>query len=119
MLYPAPGTEGSKVEVLGEYGNFIGGKFVAPIEGEYADNPTPVTGKPFVDVVLDAGGVAAQSDTLGEVVGLAFDRGGIARWRGVVVRRCAVLAALRPRTTPIEQETGGIDAKRGAFLLDG
>ena len=47
MIYSAPGTEGSKVKVLAEYGNFIGGKFQAPIEGEYADNVTPVTGKPF------------------------------------------------------------------------
>ena len=42
MIYSAPGTEGSKVEVLAEYGNFIGGEFRAPIDGEYADNPTPV-----------------------------------------------------------------------------
>ena len=71
MLYPAPGTEGSKVEVLPEYGNFIGGKFVAPIEGEYADNPTPVTGKPFtkyaqsteadVEAALDAAHAAAPA----------------------------------------------------------
>src|SRR5450759_1193986 len=52
MIYSAPGTEGSKVEVLAEYGNFIGGQFQAPIDGEYADNPTPVTGKPFTRYAL-------------------------------------------------------------------
>ena len=45
MLYPAPGTEGSKVEVLGEYGNFIGGKFIEPVKGQYFQNVSPITGE--------------------------------------------------------------------------
>src|SRR5271166_1821366 len=28
-----------------KYDNFIGGKWVAPVEGRYFDNPSPVTGK--------------------------------------------------------------------------
>jgi aldehyde dehydrogenase len=46
------------------YGNFIGGKFVDPIKGQYFDNPSPVDGKIFtqaakstqedVDAALDA-----------------------------------------------------------------
>ena len=27
------------------YDNFIGGKWVAPVEGKYFDNPSPITGK--------------------------------------------------------------------------
>jgi len=71
MLYPAPGTEGSKVGVNPTYGNFIGGKFVDPVKGEFADNPTPVTGKPFtqhaqsseedVELALDAAYKAAPA----------------------------------------------------------
>jgi aldehyde dehydrogenase len=47
MLFPAPGTEGSRVEVAERYGNWINGGYVAPSTGVYADNPTPTTGKPF------------------------------------------------------------------------
>jgi len=46
------------------YGNFIGGKFVAPVKGEYFDNVSPVDGKVFtqaarstqedIDLALDA-----------------------------------------------------------------
>jgi aldehyde dehydrogenase len=46
------------------YGNFIGGKFVDPIKGQYFDNPSPIDGKFFtqaakstqedVDAALDA-----------------------------------------------------------------
>ena len=71
MLYPAPGTEGSKVEVAKEYGNFIGGEFKPPVDGQYADNPTPVTGKAFtksaqsteadVEAALDAAHKAAPA----------------------------------------------------------
>ncbi len=28
-----------------KYGNFIGGKFVAPVDGQYFDNISPVNGK--------------------------------------------------------------------------
>lgn len=33
-----------------KYDNFIGGKWVAPVEGRYFDNVTPITGKPFCKV---------------------------------------------------------------------
>ncbi len=32
------------------YDNFIGGKWVAPAEGRYFDNPSPVTGKRLCEV---------------------------------------------------------------------
>jgi aldehyde dehydrogenase len=32
------------------YGNYIGGKFVAPVSGEYFANVTPITGQPFCEV---------------------------------------------------------------------
>jgi len=47
-----------------KYGNFIGGKFVAPVKGQYFDNVSPVDGKVFtqaarstqedIDLALDA-----------------------------------------------------------------
>src|SRR5471032_250729 len=32
------------------YDNFIGGKFVAPVKGEYFGNITPITGQPFCEI---------------------------------------------------------------------
>ncbi|MET0982901.1 MAG: aldehyde dehydrogenase family protein, partial [Telluria sp.] len=32
------------------YDNYIGGKFVAPVKGEYFPNITPITGQPFCEV---------------------------------------------------------------------
>jgi aldehyde dehydrogenase len=37
-------TISKQVLIRPSYGNFIGGKFVAPVEGRYFDNPSPVTG---------------------------------------------------------------------------
>jgi aldehyde dehydrogenase len=48
--YPAPGEAGSSVKLKPRYENFIGGHWVAPVEGEYAENLTPATGKPFTEV---------------------------------------------------------------------
>jgi aldehyde dehydrogenase len=48
--YAAPGTEGSLVEVKARYDNFIGGRWVAPVKGGYADNLSPVTGHVFTQV---------------------------------------------------------------------
>ncbi|SAI66108.1 aldehyde dehydrogenase [Bordetella ansorpii] len=41
----APGAYGSPIDIKKEYGNFIGGKFHAPAEGQLFDNITPVTGQ--------------------------------------------------------------------------
>jgi aldehyde dehydrogenase len=38
------------VELKSRYENFIGGHWVAPVSGEYSENLTPVTGKPFTEV---------------------------------------------------------------------
>jgi aldehyde dehydrogenase len=50
MAYVPPGESGSIVSFPDRYDNFIGGKWVPPLDGEYFDNLTPVTGKPFVQV---------------------------------------------------------------------
>ncbi len=48
--YAAPGETDSPVDLKARYDNFIGGHWVAPVKGEYADNLTPATGKPFTEV---------------------------------------------------------------------
>ncbi len=50
MIYAQPGQPGSKVTFKKRYDNFIGGKWVAPVKGEYFENITPVTGKAFCEV---------------------------------------------------------------------
>ncbi|NLF90943.1 MAG: aldehyde dehydrogenase [Corynebacterium marinum] len=49
-VYANPGTEGSIVNYRDRYENFIGGEWVAPVDGEYMDNITPVTGEVFCQV---------------------------------------------------------------------
>jgi aldehyde dehydrogenase len=50
MIYAQPGQEGSVVSFKARYENFIGGEWVAPSEGRYFENITPVTGKPFCEI---------------------------------------------------------------------
>ncbi|HXH01953.1 MAG TPA: aldehyde dehydrogenase [Candidatus Competibacteraceae bacterium] len=50
MLYVQPGQPGSKVTFKSRYANYIGGEWVAPVEGRYFENITPVTGKPFCEI---------------------------------------------------------------------
>jgi aldehyde dehydrogenase len=50
MVYAFPNTEGSIVQYKERYDNFIGGKWTAPVKGEYFENVTPVTGQPFCQV---------------------------------------------------------------------
>ena len=45
MLYAYPNTENSPVQFREKYDNFINGEWVAPVDGEYFDNPSPVDGK--------------------------------------------------------------------------
>lgn len=50
MRYANPNTEGSVVSFKEKYDNFIGGKFVPPVKGNYFDNVSPVTGEVFCQV---------------------------------------------------------------------
>jgi aldehyde dehydrogenase len=50
MRYAEPGTQGSKVTFKKRYQNFIGGRWVEPAKGQYFENVTPVTGKPFCEI---------------------------------------------------------------------
>jgi aldehyde dehydrogenase len=49
-VYAAPGEDGSPVSLKPRYENFIGGEWVAPVDGRYQENLSPVTGKPFCEV---------------------------------------------------------------------
>ena len=50
MIYKNPNTEGSLVTFKARYDNYIGGEFVAPVEGRYFENPSPVNGQTFCEV---------------------------------------------------------------------
>ena len=39
-----------QVLIRDRYDNFIGGKWVAPVEGRYFDNPIPITGKKLCEI---------------------------------------------------------------------
>ena len=49
-VYTQPGQEGAKVEFKARYDNWIGGRRVAPVKGQYFENPTPVTGQTFCEI---------------------------------------------------------------------
>lgn len=71
MIYANPGQDGALVTVKAQYGNFIGGKWLAPVKGQYFDNISPVTGLPFcqiprstaedIELALDAAHAAKAS----------------------------------------------------------
>jgi len=50
MVYAFPNTDGSIVQYKERYDNFIGGKWTPPVNGEYFENVTPVTGQNFCQV---------------------------------------------------------------------
>ncbi len=50
--YEAPGKPGSPVALKPRYENFIGGTWVAPVAGRYAENLSPATGDAFTEVPL-------------------------------------------------------------------
>ncbi len=50
MLYAMPGSKDALYTFKNRYENFIGGEWVAPKEGKYFDNVTPVTGEVFCEV---------------------------------------------------------------------
>ncbi|MFD0988184.1 aldehyde dehydrogenase [Methyloligella solikamskensis] len=71
MLHEVIETLNSRVAIRSRYDNFIGGKWVAPADGQYFDNISPLTGKPVcqiarstaadVETALDAAHAAKDS----------------------------------------------------------
>ena len=69
--YAAPGTEGAVMSYEKRYDNYIGGRWVPPVKGEYFENPSPVNGKTFtsvargtaedIELALDAAHAAAPA----------------------------------------------------------
>ncbi|MEI7779494.1 MAG: aldehyde dehydrogenase [Actinomycetes bacterium] len=69
--YARPNTPGSVMSYESKYDNWIGGKRVAPVKGQYFENTTPVTGQPFcqiarstaedIELALDAAHAAAPA----------------------------------------------------------
>ena len=70
MLYAHPRTPGAKIDFRPVYDNFINGRFVPPVKGQYFDVITPITGKTFtraarsgaedIELALDAAHAAAE-----------------------------------------------------------
>ena len=50
MDHLEPGKFGFDVNFKRRYGNFIGGRWLEPVGGQYFENVTPITGKPFCEV---------------------------------------------------------------------
>ena len=71
MLYASPNSPGAKLTFKPEYDNFINGRFVKPLNGQYFDVITPISGKVYtraarsgaedIELALDAAhGAAAK-----------------------------------------------------------
>jgi acyl-CoA reductase-like NAD-dependent aldehyde dehydrogenase len=49
-VFAQPGQPGAKVTFKSRYDNWIGGRWVPPVKGQYFENVSPVNGKPFCEV---------------------------------------------------------------------
>jgi aldehyde dehydrogenase len=49
-IYSPPGSDGAIVNYESRYDHWIGGEYVAPVQGRYFGNPSPVTGQDFCEV---------------------------------------------------------------------
>ncbi len=71
MIYAQPGSEGAIVSFKKKYQNYINGKWVAPVQGKYFENISPVNGEVIcevprstaedIDLAIDAAKAAADS----------------------------------------------------------
>ncbi|MFN8984932.1 MAG: aldehyde dehydrogenase family protein, partial [Burkholderiales bacterium] len=69
-VYAAPGQAGAKIQYKAHYDNYIGGKWTAPVKGQYFDVITPISGKVYtkvarsdssdIELALDAAHAAAD-----------------------------------------------------------
>ncbi len=55
MIYAQPGSKNSIVDFKSHYDNYIGGKWVKPLSGDYFDNTSPVNGQVYCKVARSTG----------------------------------------------------------------
>ncbi|HYZ57619.1 MAG TPA: aldehyde dehydrogenase family protein [Streptosporangiaceae bacterium] len=88
--YAAPGTPGSVVSYRPRYDHFIGGEYVPPVNGQYFEDPTPVTGQVFTEIARGTAGDVDRAVTAAE--------GASAAWgRTTAAERAAVLNKIADR----------------------
>jgi aldehyde dehydrogenase len=56
MIYANPGAEGAAVTFKSVYGNYIGGQWLEPVEGQYFDNISPVNGEVICKIPRSSAG---------------------------------------------------------------
>ncbi len=71
MIHAHPGAPGATISYHDRYDNFIGGKFVPPVKGQYFEVVTPISGKVYtqaarstaedIELALDAAHAAADA----------------------------------------------------------
>jgi aldehyde dehydrogenase len=71
MIYALPGAAGAKLQYQSRYDNFIGGRWLAPVKGQYFDVITPINGMPYtkaarssaedIELALDAAHAASDA----------------------------------------------------------
>ncbi|MGP6174733.1 acetaldehyde dehydrogenase ExaC [Corynebacterium sp. A21] len=89
-VYANPGTEGAIANFEKRYENYIGGKWVPPVEGQYLENITPVTGEVFTEV---ARGTAADVELALDAAHAAADAWG----KSSVAERALILHRIADR----------------------
>ena len=89
-IYAHPGTTGSIVELKSRYANFIGGDWVNPVKGDYAEDLAPATGLPIAEYAR------STSEDIDNAIAAA--KGAFPGWaRTSTTDRAAVLNAIADR----------------------
>ena len=90
MIQQALNELSKQIRIRPRYDNFIGGRWVPPVKGQYFTNPTPITGKPLCEI--------ARSTA--EDIELALDTAHVIRekWAGMpAAERAALLNKIADR----------------------
>ncbi|GAA1843443.1 acetaldehyde dehydrogenase ExaC [Brevibacterium marinum] len=87
-VYAQPGQDGSLLTFKPRYENFIGGQWVAPKNGSYFENPTPITGRTFCEVPASTAEDIETAIDAAEAAAPAWGKTPVAE-RAVILNRIA------------------------------
>ena len=110
MLQKALNELAQQIRIRARYDNFIGGKWVAPVRGQYFDNATPITGGKLCEI--------ARSTT--EDIELALDAAHAAKdkWgRTPAAQRAALLNKIADRMEERHRSSPNCELAGGATVL--
>ncbi len=116
MILPRPGAEGAPYSFKPRYENYVGGQWVAPADGRYFANASPVNGQVYCDVARSSAGDLERALDAAHAAAPGWGSMAIAERAQLLMRVADRIEANIPLLAWVETWDNGKPIREGTFV---